>query len=478
MIELTSLQKNKVNLTDYNYLQDIESRMHLCDFSTFDQAVLEEILFSPLKISIKKLSRAVSCAEEDLAPILQRFSASGLIQVQGDTIVVDKERRKYFEFQITRFEENFKPDMEFLQEMLRQVPIHILPAWYSIPRSSDNIFDSIVEKYLLTPHIYQRYLHDLTLPDPIVHRILNDVLSSPELRVCSSDLIAKYNLDRRHFENLMLQLEYSLACFTVYTKDDDDHWSESVVPFYEWSQYLQFLRSTEAQPIANEAEILRYRESDFGFVEDMGAVLNLVLSKPLSLERWDTSSPLPPALVRTLGTCCRIPHKTPEELRLASHYLTNVMKKLLLVKLAACIDGKLYALETANDWLELNLENRALNLYRHPLNRLLLDAPLASEKHLREAERSIKRVLHGEWVFFDEFLRGVIVPLNEESTVMLKKSGKQWKYSLPSFSDDEKALFKAALFNWLFECGMIVSGVLNGRECFATTSFGRCFFED
>ena len=149
MLELTSLQKNKVNLSDYNYLQDIESRLHLCDFSSLDLTVLEEILFSPLKISIKKISRALSRSEEEILPVLKRFSISGLLQLQEDTILVDKERRKYFEFQITRFEESFRPDMEFLQEMLRQVPIHILPAWYSIPRSSDNIFDSIVEKYLL-----------------------------------------------------------------------------------------------------------------------------------------------------------------------------------------------------------------------------------------------------------------------------------------------------------------------------------------
>ena len=478
MLELTSLQKNKVNLSDYNYLQDIESRLHLCDFSSLDLTVLEEILFSPLKISIKKISRALSRSEEEILPVLKRFSISGLLQLQEDTILVDKERRKYFEFQITRFEESFRPDMEFLQEMLRQVPIHILPAWYSIPRSSDNIFDSIVEKYLLTPQGYQRYLQDLILTDPIAHRILDDVLNSADFRIPSSDLIAKYNLDRRHFETIMLQLEYSLACFTVYTKTDEDHWNESIVPFHEWSQYLQALRTTQTPIIEDSERVVRYRKNDFAFVEDMGLVLKLILSKPLSLDRLDTTSLLSDSLVRTLSSCCHIPHKSTEELKLATHYLSTLVKKLLLIKLAACIDGKLYALEPAQDWIELNLENRALHLYRHPLNRLLLDVPLESEKYLREAEKAIKRVLHGDWVFFDAFSTGIIVPLTEQSTVTLKKSGKQWRYTLPSFNEDEKALFKATVFNWLFECGIVNTGTVDDRECFAVTSFGRCFFED
>ena len=41
--------------------------------------------------------------------------------------------------------------MEFIQLLLRKVPIDILPTWYPIPRTSNSIFDSLIEKYMKTP---------------------------------------------------------------------------------------------------------------------------------------------------------------------------------------------------------------------------------------------------------------------------------------------------------------------------------------
>src|SRR5574338_19380 len=101
MLELSPARKNKVNLADYNCQQDIENRILMSDFSTLDIEVLEEILYSPLKISLKKLS------------------LTGLVSIQDDAILVDKEKRKYFEFQIHRFDSQFKPDMEYIQGILR-----------------------------------------------------------------------------------------------------------------------------------------------------------------------------------------------------------------------------------------------------------------------------------------------------------------------------------------------------------------------
>ena len=158
MLELSPARKNKINLADYNWQQDVENRILMSDFSALDVEVLEEILFNPLKISFRKLLRSLSCEEGDLAQSLQKFSQAGLVSIQDDTIAVDKEKRRVFEFQITRFNPAFKPDMEFIQGLLKKIPIQLLPTWYAIPRSSNNIFESIVEKYLLTPHIYQRYL--------------------------------------------------------------------------------------------------------------------------------------------------------------------------------------------------------------------------------------------------------------------------------------------------------------------------------
>ena len=162
-------------------------------------------------------------------------------------------------------------------------------------------------------------------------------------------------------------------------------------------------------------------------------------------------------------------------------YIESLVNKLCLLQLATQDSGSLTPLEAASSWFEMTPENRALYLYRHPMNQILtpsLPPEIATERHIREAEKSIKRVLHGEWVFFDEFLRGVLVPLSEESVLMLKRVGKHWKYVLPTYTDAEKDLIRATLFSWLFEMGMVVTGSCQGRDCFAVTPFGRFFFEE
>lgn len=439
MLELSPARKNKVNLADYNCQQDIENRMLMADFSALDIQILEEILYSPLKISFKRLARTIDCTEPDLLNSLKKLSSTGLLSIQEDAIFIDKDKRKYFEFQIGRFDPQFKPDMEFIQGILKKVPIHLLPTWYATPRTSNNIFESIVEKYLLSPHIFQRYLMELNFGDPVLEGIIQDVFGSPELKVSSSDLISKYNLKRADFEEMLLILEFNFVCCLCYEKADD-HWLEFVAPFHEWGEYLRFVRSTEALPIPPAEPIQRFKESDFAFIEEMSSLLLKAKKKPVSI----ASSPL--------------------------------VEKLCLVKLAQYSEGQLGLLEAGDAWLDLSLENRSLHLYRHPHNRIL--SLSVGERYVREAEKSIKRVLHGKWVYFDDFLKGVLVPLNEHSVVALKRAGKHWKYVLPVYGDEEKAILKATLFEWLYELGMVAIGTCRGRDCFAVTHFGRFFFND
>ena len=159
--------------------------------------------------------------------------------------------------------------MEFLQGLLKKVPIHILPTWYSIPRTSDNIFESIVEKCLQTPNIYQRYLMELNLGNEEIDAVIRDIFCSEDLKVTSSDFISKYNLAREDFEEIMLLLEFNfVACMTF--EKQDDHWIEYVTPFHEWSEYLKFLRSTEASIIKGPHKM---DQGAFPFIEKMSDLL-------------------------------------------------------------------------------------------------------------------------------------------------------------------------------------------------------------
>jgi hypothetical protein len=413
--------------------------MLMSDFSALDIEILEEILYSPLKISFKKLCSSIECKESEALKTLHKLARAHLLSLEGDKILVDKEMRKYFEQQIQRFDPQFRPDMEFIQGILRKVPIHLLPTWYSIPRTSNNIFESIVERYLLTPHIYQRYLSELNFGEPVLNALMQEVFSSPGLKVSSTDLISKYNLERATFEEMLLILEFNFVCCLCYEKEDD-HWIEYITPFYEWQEYLKFVRDTEAPHIPPSEPIVRCKDTDFAFLEEMSSLLLKAKKKPLLI---DNSPPV---------------------------------QKLAILNLADYTGGKLKALPAGDAWMDLTLENRALYLYRHPHNRIL--SLSTCERYVREAEKSIKRVLHGEWIYFDDFLKGVLVPLSEHSVVALKRTGKHWGYTLPSYGPDEKAILKATIFEWLYEMGMVATGSCRGRDCFMVTHFGRFFFTD
>ena len=266
MLELNLLRKNKINLADYDSQQDIENRILISDFSSTDLKVMEEILFNPLKISLKKLTRSLQIPEKDLSCTLAKFAKSGLLSHQDDAIVVDKEMRKCFEFHIQRFDPTFKPDMEFMQGLLRKVPIHVLPIWYALPRSSNNIFESIVEKHLFTPQIFQRYLNDLSFPDNLPQDIMKDLFSCKDFSIASSDIIAKYNLTRPKFEEAMLFLEFRFVCTVCYVKEED-HWHEVVRPFHEWHQYLLFLQNIKA-PLLDPTKVKKNEPAKAGPILD------------------------------------------------------------------------------------------------------------------------------------------------------------------------------------------------------------------
>lgn len=462
MIELTQLKKNKITLSDYNYRRDIENRLLLASFTIFEISVLEEILYSPIKVLIRKIAKNIDKTEEEVVPVLEKLSKTGLLAIEGDSITVDKETRKYFETEIEKFEPDFCPGMEFLQNVLKKVPIHALPIWYSIPRTSNNIFESLVEKYLLTPQIFQRYLMELTFGDPALSAIAQDVLRSPDLTLTANDVMKKYELSREKFEENMLILELHFVCCLRYEQSGNG-WEEKVTPFYEWREYLTFLKTTTTQPITDSAKIERFRSHDFAFIEDMTATLLLIKKQPTPLN--------PKGYAEIAARLQEIP-PSPQ-------YIDQIISKLQLLKLAEVVDNKLQAAQPAAEWLEMRVENRALYLYRHSLNKIQsvsLSPHLMSEKVIRDAEKAVMRILHSGWVFYDEFDKGVIVPFGDHPAATLKKCGKGWKYALPQYTPEEKGFIRAIVFEWLFEAGITAVGTYQGRPCFTVTAFGQSLF--
>lgn len=461
MLELSSAKKNKISLTDYDYQRDIKNRLLMAQFSTLDLAVLEEILFSPLNIPIRKLAKNIDESESNVLLVLEKFSQTGLLSIDSDSIVVDKEMRKYYEAEIHKFDPGFKPDMDFLQGLLKKVPIHVLPVWYAIPRTSNNIFDSLVEKYLATPQVFHRYLMELNMGDPSLAAIVQDVFRSPDLYLTSKEVSDKYGLSHEQFEEAMLVLEFHFVCSLGYRKDGDE-WREVVTPFHEWKEYLAFLRDTTTRPVPDFSKVERRRPHDHSFVQDMAAILHFIKKQPVPLNAKGYAS---------LASKC-------EDLGENVSYLEQMIRKLRLLDFAEIVDNNLQILGGSQEWLDMRLENRALYLYRHPLNAFAsanLPPALVNEKIIREVEKSITRVLHTGWVLFDDFIKGVLVSITD-TPIALKKIGKNWRYTLPEYSTEEKTLIHAVIFEWLMEAGITATGVYEGRDCFCVTSFGQSLF--
>ncbi len=471
MQDTIALKKHKISLSDYDYRHDIENRLLMAKFSSKDLAVLEEILYSPLSISLKKLASNVSLKESEVRSILKKLSKTGLLTIQDDLISVDKEMRKYFEAQILKFDEEFYPGVEYLQGLLRKVPIQILPTWYSIPRTSNNIFDSLIEKYLITPHAYQRYLSELTFGNEILTQIVRDVHHAPGYKIRAQEIIEKYGLSHEQFEEDLLLLEFHFACCLRYEKNGDE-WEEVVTPFHEWREYLIFLQESETSPISDPENIVRTRTEDFSFVQDISYLLTHAKKQPIPMSGDLPAKNMLPIIA---AKCKGLKEKDPSFLP----YVHQLIRKLKQLQFAEIVDGHLHMREDAQEWLSMNLEHRALHLYRHPLNRLLtvsLPEALTHDRPVREAEKSIQRVLQSGWVYFEDFLKGVHVAFSPESHVMLKKCGKSWKYTIPNYSDEEKRLIQATIFEWLFESAIVATGEHEERECFCVTSFGQSLF--
>lgn len=438
MLELTSSRKHKVQLSDYPFEEDIACRMLMADFTPLDIEILEEIIYSSLKIPLKKLEKNFE-PTPSFFESLGKFSSIGLLSLEKECILIDKEKRKYFEFEMSRFDPDFKPDMEFVQGLLRKVPIHVLPSWYSIPRTSSHIFQSILEKTLLTPHLFERHIQELQLPKPFYKEVIQEVFAKEDLKISSSDLISSYNLSRRDFEEMMLYLEFHFACCVVFEKEDD-HWVEMVRPFYEWSEYLKFFSSTEPEKIVGNE--ISSKEEDFAFLEKMSLCLKKVEKTP---------------------TFKTDPLEKPLEWLLSFSLLKE--KKEGLVPSSQ-----------ASSWLEFSMEEKSSYLYR----RFSESAFSASfdERRLKEAEKSLKRINHGKWVFFEDFLKSPLVPLSEDSVIELKKKGKHWSYQLPTYHPEDLELIRFTVFDWLHPLGIVKISTYQDQPVIALTEFGQFFFEE
>jgi len=436
------IRRNKISLSDYPYQKDIEYRLLMADLSVFEADVLTEIIHGSLETDVDTLADYLEVDQAKILPTLEKLQMMKLFKLQNGSIFVDKEMRKYYESQIDKFDDDFRPDMEFLRSLLSKVTIHVLPIWYSIPRTSDDIFASIIEKYLQTPKIYQRYLDDLTFDEPFLNDIMREVYSAPDLKVRAKELIRKYDLSREQFEECMLLLEFNLVCCLTYQKRNNK-WEEVLTPYYEWEQYQTFIRESAPQSISEPLKVKRTHSNDFGFVQDLVSVLTEVIKKPVKEEK------------------------------ILKDYQSAIVDRLELLKLVEIKEGVLHPKSVSDSWIEKHLQEQAMYIYRYASHQRTPVPGGYIDRDLRETEKCLKRVMSSGWIYFDDFIKGCTAPLGENQPVSLQKKGRRWRYQLPEFTKEDIQTIYRHLFENLFQAGMVATGTHDGKPCFCVTPFGR-----
>lgn len=433
-MNILNSRKNKISLTDYNYKRDIETRLLMSALSKEAIRTLNEILDGSLKTTVSLLSETLDITEDQLTPILEQLSKTKLFKRQGDLLIIDKEMRKYLEFEVLKFDPDYEMGMDYLQGLLAKVPINAIPNWYPLSRTSDHLFLSIIEKYLLTPQIYQRYLDDLIIDYPFASKIAHEIMKCSDSFLKAADLMKKYHMSHEAFHECMLHLEYNLVCCLTY-RLVDDHYEEIVVPFFEWQEHLAFLKETLPSSIPTPEAIVHAYDNDFGFLKRLAAHVGCGES--------------------------------------GQGEMTVAMKML---HLGEETPNGWKPSDRSSDWLQLPIQEQAAALYRCKLH-----SPYSErfgEKDLRQIQKSLKRVTKSGWLYIDDFLAGFTHAIGGAEEISLKNRGKRWRYARPTLAPAEKKFIHYALFEVFLQVGIVATGTHEGKECFCVTPFGRMSIED
>lgn len=461
-------KRTKVNLADYDYERDIKNRLILFSLSKTEVAVLEEILFSPIQFSLTSLESNLDLPPLELHEILEKLSSLDLFTRNHASITVDKERRKYFEVQIARFSEDFKTDLEFFQSLLKTLPIQLLPIWYQIPRTSNNIFLSLIERHLQTPQIYNRHLIDFVSGNDLATQIVNDLFASPEGKLPFSSIMEKYGLSRIELEEIVLYLEFNILAF-LSPQAEGEQYELYLCSLEEWKNYKASLQCKHISRLPETAPIEPFRKEEYAFIEDMGRILRLSfkegleIEKKLGEEKWNFT----PYSKRLLAELF------PSSLE--GNYFERIIAKLIVLGLAQVEESRLKPTGTANEWLDIPLEQRAHITFKHPHNydkNHLLSLDL-SQRAVVEIEKSLNMIQDGGWVFFDDFLECAEIALHENRQVKLEKVGRVWSYKQPAYSEEELEFIRYTILTWFFESGIVRIGMLENKPCFCLTTLGK-----
>jgi hypothetical protein len=423
-----------VKLTDYDYKRELDIRHRMAHLSHLEVELLQEIIHQSLRISISSLAKHLEVSVQDLQPLLDRWSHAKLFTQQESTLIVDKEMRKFIEFQLEKFDEDFEPDLNFLQETLGRLPPTILLDWYAIPRTAHEFFPTIVTRFFINPQTYLNHLEQLSFKNATLCHLIEDIFKAVHEPLRAADLKQKYHLSDDQFGLYILILEYHFICCLSY-RLVDGYWEEVVTPLKEWQEILSY--EVKAQKAYLTQPIEKIHLSGLAFVETLQSTL-----KKFQAKKGKKTDPLYDELTQ-LGFLDHA-HLSSE----GESWLSQKPQEQMMTISAYFLD-------------QLDLKKRFGDLW--------------AIKQLRLVDSSLRRLRVNQWVQFNLFLKSLTISLGQRDPLSLKLKGTRWKYHFPVYTDLEKDFIKVALLERLSRFGVIEVGEFQGQPCFRLTAFGAHF---
>lgn len=446
---------------DYDYLRDVKNHIFLSSVSTFDVFVLDMLLYSPLHLPLddfkKNLYEQGNFLEEQtsdsLIRSLHKLNKIQLLNITPDnTIQVNKEQRKYFEINIQRFNEKNVPGISLFKELLRLIPTHLLMQWYDISNFSDNMFSSIVDRYLSQTHLYTTYLERVKNEEVLYRKILDQVFAPPDFCVTLPALQEMFQISEESLHTALLHLEYNFACVLSYRPSSHDKYVAVVTPFAEWQQYL--LEST-FQPMeehstvsGNHTSTYIQNFSDFINEVSQGCTLDKEKQRPDS----DDLTPLPSymSIAQSLGL-----------IKVEEH--TNRLTRA----------GSL--------WLKKDYMERQRFFFHHMHCLCLRDSEWHSiygSSVLEVINKILTTLPNSIWFSFSELIQNITSLLKRESSATLVRKNQNWVYSLPYYPESFYHFLTKMMKLHLFHSGIIQTGIKDGHDMFCITPLGKKILQD
>jgi len=463
-------KKEKIELGEYDFPQDLAARLYLSQLSPFEVEVIEELNLRPLQLSITEFSSEIDKSIDRIFPIFQDLQKLNLLKMSGDLVLLNKEMRKYFEHSLELFDQDFTPDLLFVYQNFRKIPIHCLSTWYALPKNSNNLFQSLLDKYLLTPSLYEKYLQEVQLEGETMEKIKETLLGSENLQLSVDEIQKRFHLTKESLEKTLILLEFFLVGVTYFVRQGDGY-ERIFSMLHEYRTYQKECQQRALSSIAAK-KISCTLSAPFGFIEDLD--LLLIQAKRHKVELIEDQ--LPPSFLAILAKKSTL--IDPKSLQ--EHFAHIVQRGLQLGLLVRRDNMLVVSVYEANKWHALSLEERSIYLLYHPKNRFFTydgEVHLLEEKHLKDAQKAICQAIPLGFVELEKLLDVTSISLGSQKGVHLKRSGVRYRYQSPQYSMDERKLLRATYLETFFESGFIEKGISEqGAICIRTTSFGNSVY--